>query len=620
VSGGATIELINAANPYEIDGPVWYLSTDLLVFRTIPNAPFPQGLSLPSLLSTGDIAQDCKNFIQAAITAFQIAPSIFDLAQQQLSHDLSLSSHDNSNNLNPVFNFAFARVRCRTSVDVPNVRVFFRMFPALTTSTIYDPSNTDLYARYRRSGPPGPLPLNSDNQPIPLLGIDAQDNIISIPFFAEPRVLRINPNADMTMQADPVNVQKIMANQSGAEVDNYFGCWLDFNQPFDLFFPYQPAPPAIGPFPPPNSGLNYSIQELVANSHQCLVAEIAYDPDPIPSGASPASSDKLAQQNLSIVGAANPGSANSRRISNTFELKMTSPRLERMEMPDELMIDWRNTPANGQAMLYAPRIDMLEVLELAGKMYPRHGLRRLDDHTLQCATGGITYIPIPRGRGNYVGLLTVDLPAGLRKGQQFSATVRQISSEFEDLTTRSVSRQERVTGTAAQKISGTIMRRVIGAFQISTPVRTKEELLPAQERLLSVLRWIERRMPTQSRWYLVFRRYVDQIAERVQGLGGNPDTIGPSPRGEWHKAAPTEDVRLSFTGKISGLVYDRFGDFSGFLLNTEDGERRFDAIERTVERLVRRAWMQRNTTTVFVEGNKLHCPVSIILGGMPPIE
>lgn len=47
---------------------------------------------------------------------------------------------------------------------------------------------------------------------------------------------------------------------------------------------------------------------------------------------------------------------------------------------------------------------------------------------------------------------------------------------------------------------------------------------------------------------------------------------------------------LEFTGKIAGLIYDRFGDFDGFLLLSERGhERRFYAREEQVERVVRGA-------------------------------
>jgi hypothetical protein len=51
-------------------------------------------------------------------------------------------------------------------------------------------------------------------------------------------------------------------------------------------------------------------------------------------------------------------------------------------------------------------------------------------------------------------------------------------------------------------------------------------LLFPEERLLAVLRWILKTIPSSLHWYLVFKQYVDQVAERVQSLlGGNPDVI-----------------------------------------------------------------------------------------------
>ena len=50
------------------------------------------------------------------------------------------------------------------------------------------------------------------------------------------------------------------------------------------------------------------------------------------------------------------------------------------------------------------------------------------NNTLQCkVTGGVTYIPIPNGSGeNFAGLLTVDLPPTVVKGQEFNVEVRRV--------------------------------------------------------------------------------------------------------------------------------------------------------------------------------------------------
>ena len=101
-------------------------------------------------------------------------------------------------------------------------------------------------------------------------------------------------------------------------------------------------------------------------------------------------------------------------------------------------------------------------------------------------------------------------------------------------------------------------------------------------------------------------------------MGGDPDIIEATPDGNWGKYHERGEERVAFTGKVAGLVYDRFGDFEGFLLDTEDGERRFQSTERQVEELIHAAWIQRIATTVWAERHDQHHPVSIILGGVPP--
>jgi hypothetical protein len=50
-----------------------------------------------------------------------------------------------------------------------------------------------------------------------------------------------------------------------------------------------------------------------------------------------------------------------------------------------------------------------------------------------------------------------------------------------------------------------------------------------------------------------------------------------------------EPMRIHYTGKVSSLIFDRFGDFEGFVLETERGRRRFESRERDVEILIERA-------------------------------
>ena len=159
------------------------------------------------------------------------------------------------------------------------------------------------------------------------------------------------------------------------------------------------------------------------------MSEIAFDLQPIATGATPATSDKLAQRNLAIVSSDNPGSIASHRIPHTFDVTPTPSTLLPGELPDELMIDWGNTPAGSTAAVYLPAVSTDAVLKMAADLYPAHSLQRLDDHTLRSNAGGMIFIPIPPGVGSkFAGLLTVDLPATVTKGQVFKVVIRQVTN------------------------------------------------------------------------------------------------------------------------------------------------------------------------------------------------
>jgi hypothetical protein len=120
-------------------------------------------------------------------------------------------------------------------------------------------------------------------------------------------------------------------------------------------------------------------------------------------------------------------------------------------------------------------------------------------------------------------------------------------------------------------------------------------------------------MSTKNRWYPILQRYISFLSARVEGLGGNPNAILPSLNG-----APAErEAHVTFTGKIRGLIFDRFSDFEGFLLDTEDGERKFLSRERKVEELAERALYERLRITVYVERNEPDRPLSIIVREPP---
>jgi hypothetical protein len=227
----------------------------------------------------------------------------------------------------------------------------------------------------------------------------------------------------------------------------------------------------------------------------------------------------------------------------------------------------------------------------------------------------VTYIPIPTGKGqNFAGLLTVDLPPTVVKGQEFNIIVRRI-------TTRRDRQHDVAVKVAEDAVSDRKLMRnwryVVGTFQVRIPVSTKEVVLFPEENTLAVLKWRLEAMSPLNRWYPVLKRYVSYVAARVDGLGGNSAEIKPSLQGVPVKWKAHGEKEIEYTGKVSAIIYDRFGDFEGFVLDTKSGDHRFDSREREIEKIVTRAWVERIVTSVFVEIDAPRRPEAIILRWPP---
>lgn len=610
----AQIELIKQPDPFLLHGDTFWLSVDLRVFVVRAGE---SKFGVPGVAN----AADAPRFIQQLMAA--ISPAQFaSLSPLEDQSKLYLQPRDEHGA--PVFNFALAKVHYIGLIGASNVRVFFRLFPAQTTSGAFDfPPG----ARYRRAA------SNPHGQPIALPGIQGGE-YVTIPCFAEARV--DSTAVSLGQQTDDSNVRGIAAHGDGSEVSTFFGCWLDINQPFrpDGVTPNNRLPAHVpgtqvdGPFSDPGNPPLPIQQAILRNLHQCLIAEIAFDPVAIPLGKDPSNWDKLAQRNLawSDVGSA--------PAVTTFEIRPTPRGLPHGYPPDELMIDWGNTPRGCPAAIYLPGVTSDEVLSMAGRMYTAHGLTRADDHTLQCTTGGITYLPVPRGADiDFAGLLSVDLPPGLKREQVFTITVRQVTNAHSrGVAPRQIEARGRDKGARREGVGSAISRasfawrRVLGAFQLSIPVREKGALLAAEERDFAVLRWIGEQIPARSRWQPVFRRYLELIGARVSAFGGDPLQIAPSPTGDSEPTpqppAPGEgegEEEIARTGKVAGLIYDRYGDFEGFVLSTAEHERRFFSREQDLAWLAERAWRERLRITVWAERDDPRRPTRIVIH-QPPLR
>lgn len=670
----AWIQLVKSANPFSLDlangNTTPWLSSDVRVFAVVAGGDPVAGQSLVANATRAQAIAFVHNLVSdMSIADFESLPHL------QASSALSPFPTTTGSN-RKVYNFAVARVRLSPAgAQASNVRVFFRIFTSQTTAAL----------TYRESSPGVPIEGYKKTMgatPIALPGTDAAGNEwLSFPMFRAPRTL---PPAT---QVDADNVQTLAPGSS-----TFFGALVDNN----LAGAYLPATPMSG-------GAAVDLPTLMMGEHQCIVAQIEYAGTPIPNGATPFTSDKLAQRNIALSAIANPGLDASRVALHTFEIEATPQVIAADRLPDELLLDWRSGAPDGtEVRVFMPTWNAHAVVELAERFYARHEIRAIDAHTVALPGGGLRYLPVPTCHQRQTGVISAHFPLGVKKGQRFDVAVRQITTrgrqvelEPPKVTVISLERAAqllrdtgppRVEGDAKKdelpvergvfqlgentvlitdlrvldahgdhalviehpdpaKVAAALReggrwRETIGAFQLGIPVSDKADMLMHHMRLLSVLRWRAEWLRPTSRWHDAFLRYVELIADKVRALGGDPWHVpatpdgtlppgdnGGGPAGEGSGPGggpgdphdpffePKDDDWLGDTGglgtpgqakpglwsgKVSGLLHDHFGDFEGFTLESYGGtHQRFFSRETAIRDLARTAWTERHVVSVI---------------------
>jgi hypothetical protein len=464
--------VLPAANPAAENAP--WLSADLRVFTATPGVSLTPVTGAPAF--GADSVSGAYSYIQALIGYLNghygnpsgVDP--FDPSANVIPGQLTALTGDSS--VTPTktvgdrsynnYNFAVARVRMRGTAGsagaAADVKVFFRLWGTQTADTDWNPGYTYLSDTDASGNPLWPE-APSDNHTIPFFATG------NTPDFTDPNNPEYGTNG--------INNQTITIEQGDSQWV-YFGCFLNL---YDESFTVNGAQ-IVHEFP---------------GSHHCLVAQIAYAEAPIKNIGSvvmsPETSDQLAQRNLQVTPSDNPGGPPAHRVPQTFDVRLSAPAGAArgvLGYPDELMIDWGETPVGSLASIYWPRVGSDAVLALAARLYGTHELSALDAHTIQCATtAGVTYIPIPFGVGeSLAGLFTIDLPTTVVVGQEFDVVVRRISSRrvtvpasspvIQARTTRAVISRSSKEVTAAERyvvghLQGTASHDVPGEPLVSGP-------------------------------------------------------------------------------------------------------------------------------------------------------
>lgn len=562
LTDAAWIQLVKSANPFMLDleggNTTPWLSSDLKVFRVIAGDSL-HGVVLPDNATRAQALEFIRNLVNTmSVSEFE------SLTANQSASALSPFPTTTGSGRN-VYNFAVARVRRNgTLVQAADVRLFFRIFSSQTTAALtYQEAMGAPVEGYLKT--PGTTPIALPGQ--------AGGEWLSFPCFSQTRA------GSPASQTDPDNVKDI----STAENNKFFGALLDTN----LAGNYLPATPGgAGAVPLPT---------LLMGEHQCLVAQIEFSGTPIPSGSHPATSDKLAQRNIALSEVANPGITASRAAIHTFEIEATPHPVSDALPPDELLLEWGpRVPDNTFVRVFIPSWNAQQVVALADRLYPRHSLSAIDAHTIELPADGIRYIPVPRSLRRQPGVLSVELPLGIKKGQRFDVSVRQVTNRGRNIKAplpkvseisldearRLLAQADKAAGRpatttrrqaalpagafdlgdnrslvtdlamldatgdhalliehpdpkelAAARAAARQWRETIGAFQLGIPVSTKEDMQLHHLRLLSVMSWRAAQLSRKSRWHPAFTHYVDLLTDKVRALGGDPFDVPATPDG-----------------------------------------------------------------------------------------
>ena len=577
----ALFELVAGADPYftNIDpaqGNAFYLSQDLRVFTATPALNGTPVAGGPSFMS--DSPAGAYDYVQRLLTwlntnysntsGMDPFASVLPGQAAALNSDSSVTPFTiDWSHFPPMlrsnYQFAIARVRLRGSAgpagEANNVRVFFRLWSTQTADTDYQPSTT--------------YPSNTD-----AAGLPASPQVgaghTTLPFFASG-----NLGANSDYGTNGANTQNVEIASGQDTIWAYFGCFLNV---------YDPSYVIDGK----------TVQGWLNGSHHCLVAQIAFDGAPVSTGMTPEGSDKLAQRNLQVTHSDNPGPASAHRIPQTFDIR-PSP-LGTGSTVDELMIDWGRIPRGSVASIFWPQVNATDVLGLASATYGTHTLKAADTHTIQSeVTGGVTYVPIPPKAGdNFAGLLTVDLPTRVHAGEEFEVVVRRLGRKARQIIEFAEGRGANGNGRVAR--GKDTSRHVLGTFGVKIPVATAETLLLPEENTFAIMKWRLDQLSPLDRWHPVLKRYVDEIADRVIGLGGDPTTIVPSPAGVPVRGTePDRDDLVKHDGRVESIAFDCDGRIEGFVIADCCDRHEYRTREPGLADLILRLYRERIDVVVY---------------------
>ena len=280
------------------------------------------------------------------------------------------------------------------------------------------------------------------------------------------------------------------------------------------------------------------------------------------------------------------------------------------------MIDWGDVPKGSTASIYWPAVAAADVIALAKTWGGAAGLASSDAHTLTLQVdGGVSYLPIPKGTTqNFAGLFTLELPPGIKTGQQFEVLVRRVSTQPGKRPSppppplhAAPSLKPAKPAPAAELQPTIVIRRppvwryVVGSFVVRIPVSTGAKMLITEQLTLASMKWRLAHLSPGNRWAPVLERYIKYLSARLDGIGGDSSQVPasltwtPPLHGGGQEHPPHKP---DLCGKVAEVLFDCHGEFDGFVLDECCRQRVVRSRERGVADLVLLACRENLTLCV----------------------
>lgn len=159
---------------------------------------------------------------------------------------------------------------------------------------------------------------------------------------------------------------------------------------------------------------------------------------------------------------------------------------------DELAIFWNNLPKDSVVDLYLPGLSVVDIFNFRSLRHAPGTVKIIDNHTLRLVSDGVTFIPVPPFWGdNLAGMITVQLPAEIKKGQRYKVDVLQMRADE---------------------------ARVLGGFQLNIQVEKSHDLHEKEIRMLELFHQRLSLTPVDNRWRPVLEKQVGFTRERAKGF------------------------------------------------------------------------------------------------------